>query len=83
MIHQLKILQQYYDGVASGDKTFEIRKNDRGFAKGDTLLLSVWNEELKAFTGDQIQREVTWVLYDHKGLRVGFVILGLGIIDAD
>ena len=38
-IHELKIAAPYYDAVLSGDKNFEIRFNDRGFQKGDTVKL--------------------------------------------
>ena len=39
MIHELKIWPKYYEEVSMGHKTFEIRKNDRDFKKGDTLIL--------------------------------------------
>ena len=35
MIHELKILPEYFNAVISGEKTFEICKNDRPFHKGD------------------------------------------------
>lgn len=38
-IHELKTDPAVFDAVARGDKTHEIRLNDRGFAVGDTLLL--------------------------------------------
>ena len=41
-IHELKIWPQYFDAIASGIKTFEVRKDDRGFAVGDTLVLKEW-----------------------------------------
>lgn len=37
--HVLKTVQPYFDDVASGKKTFEIRKNDRNFQVGDLLRL--------------------------------------------
>lgn len=37
--HELKTLPVYFDAVARGDKTFEVRKNDRDFQTGDTLVL--------------------------------------------
>ena len=37
--HNLKIYLQHYRNVRSGTKTFEIRKNDRAFQKGDTVTL--------------------------------------------
>lgn len=36
-VHNLKILNDFADAVAMGDKTFEIRENDRGYQKGDYI----------------------------------------------
>lgn len=41
--HHLKTLPVYFDAVRRGDKTFEIRKNDRDFQTGDTLVLEECN----------------------------------------
>ena len=40
MIHELKIYPEYFKAVISGEKTFEIRKNDRPFAtrEGDEQI---------------------------------------------
>lgn len=37
--HELKTWPAYFEAVASGLKTFEIRNNDRGFLAGDRLIL--------------------------------------------
>lgn len=37
--HELKIHPEHYNNVKAGTKTFEIRKNDRAFQKGDTVKL--------------------------------------------
>ncbi len=42
MTHELKTLPAYFDAVRGGIKTFEIRKDDRGFNAGDTLILKEW-----------------------------------------
>ncbi|MES2459879.1 MAG: DUF3850 domain-containing protein [Armatimonadota bacterium] len=39
IIHELKTIPPYFEAVWKGDKTAELRKNDRGFAVGDTLVL--------------------------------------------
>jgi len=39
MRHELKTDPAAFQAVVDGQKTFEIRKNDRGFALGDELLL--------------------------------------------
>lgn len=42
MEHDLKIWPKYFNVVQRGDKSFEVRKNDRAFAVGDTLKLREW-----------------------------------------
>lgn len=44
MTHELKILPQYFCRVEDGSKTFEVRKNDRGFQPGDTVVLNKYEE---------------------------------------
>lgn len=43
MEHELKTWPCYFEHVTSGNKTFEIRKNDRGFQSGDTVVLREWD----------------------------------------
>lgn len=38
-MHELKILPEYFEKVLDGSKTFELRKDDRGFNVGDILIL--------------------------------------------
>ena len=35
--HNLKIKPEFAKAVLSGEKTFEVRKNDRGYQKGDLV----------------------------------------------
>ena len=42
--HNLKIRKDFADAVYSGEKTFEIRENDRGFQKGDIIIFNVIKE---------------------------------------
>jgi hypothetical protein len=37
--HELKTWPKYFKAVQKGEKTFELRKNDRDFKKGDILIL--------------------------------------------
>lgn len=43
MNHDLKIWPQYYCRIIDGSKTFEVRKNDRGFQPGDTVVLKEYD----------------------------------------
>lgn len=37
--HELKCRPEYFQRIVSGQKTFEVRKNDRNYQVGDTLVL--------------------------------------------
>lgn len=70
--HKLKILPEYYYAVEDGRKTFEIRKNDRGFHLGQTVLLQKHSES--RYTGDNILVEITYMTdYEKKD---GYVVFG-------
>lgn len=38
--HELKIWPEHYEAVKSGRMTFQMRRNDRDFKKGDTVCLN-------------------------------------------
>jgi len=65
MHHDLKIWPQYFAAVQDGSKTFEIRKNDRGFQKGDTVTLHEYdpNKEVETlrYTGQKLFFKVGYV----------------------
>ncbi len=80
MEHTLKILPEHYAATASGKKLFTIRKNDRDFKLGDTLIKQEWNGT--EYTGKKILCYVTYVfLGGEYGLEKGYCILGLRITD--
>lgn len=43
--HELKVIPPYFDALVSGSKTFEVRKNDRAYQRGDVLILREWHPE--------------------------------------
>ena len=78
-IHNLKIAPQYYAAVVSGDKTFEVRYNDRDYQVGDILNL---NEYLAGiFTGRGIVKKITYILDDADYCKEGFVVLALADVE--
>ena len=36
-LHELKIKEEYWNAILRGDKTFELRKNDRDYQVGDLI----------------------------------------------
>jgi len=77
-IHELKTIDPYFDAVRMGAKTFEIRKDDRGFQPGDLLVLRHWVPE-RGYTGQHVEKVASYVMRDAErfGLAAGFVVLGL------
>ena len=54
MEHELKTDAKVFEAVKLGEKTFEIRKDDRAYAVGDLLILrkaAVLAERLRSATG--------------------------------
>jgi hypothetical protein len=43
--HTLKVEPPYFEALVSGAKTFEVRKNDRAFQRGDVLELREWHPD--------------------------------------
>lgn len=78
-VHELKILPKYFKAVCDGSKTFEIRKNDRGFKVGDTLLLKEWDDNTRMPTGREVIAEVTYILYGNPqfGLHEDYCIMSI------
>jgi uncharacterized phage protein (TIGR01671 family) len=58
-VHDIKINPIFLADIVSGIKTFEIRKNDRGYKKGDILNLQEY--ENGEYTGNEIEVLVTYI----------------------
>ena len=54
--HELKTWPKYFAAVRSGQKRFEIRRNDRDFKVGDILVLREFDPEDDAYTGQAEER---------------------------
>ena len=81
MVHELKTWKAFFNAIASGEKTFELRKNDRGFLVGHELLLREYCPELQTYTGRTVRRKIGYLLggsdAEKFGLQPGYCIMGL------
>lgn len=81
--HRIKVKAPYFAALLDGTKTFEVRRNDRAYQCGDTLVLVPVDEEGYDYCGE-VTRTITFVYsgdprFDgHGGLQPGYVVLGLG-----
>lgn len=90
MTHTLKILKQFADAVLSGEKTFEVRENDRGFQKGDRVRFNVIDKDVASMTKDgkliidshDLEYKVFEITYVLSGWHIdnGYVVFGIKCI---
>ena len=77
MIHELKILPHFFTDVISGEKTFEIRKNDRPFHKGDLLALNEYDADRKCYTGNSCLVYIDYIMNDSDYVKKDMVVMAI------
>ena len=82
-IHELKVWPEYFTALLDGRKTFELRKDDRGFGVGHVLDLREFSPGDETYTGRSVRKKISYISYGDNadtnrwGLQPGFAILGL------
>lgn len=78
MKHKLKTWPEHFDAVVSGQKTFEIRKNDRNFKEGDILILEKYDPEEKEYLFEAIFVKVKHILHGGQfGIEKNYCIMSI------
>jgi len=85
MEHELKIWPIFFEKMLSGEKKFDVRKDDRDFRVGDTLKLREWksfpaygNPTDGEYTGRILYISVDYILRGYNwGIRDGFVVMSI------
>ena len=84
--HCLKLNMRFANAVKRGEKNFEIRKNDRGYQKGDTVVFRIVDDEGKTPYDPKMSPlynrlyEITYVLTGW-GLKEDYCVFGIREID--
>ena len=73
--HYIKILPEYYNAIDSGEKSFEVRYNDRNYQVYDILHLREWYNG--NYTGREMVVEVTYLLDAPDYCKEGYVIMSI------
>lgn len=81
--HRLKVLIKYADAIMIGAKTFEVRKNDRGYEVGDKIVFDVVTNE--GYSIGEAARHplngatyrIDYILDDFEGLAQKYVALAI------
>lgn len=78
-IHNIKLNIEFCDAVYSGEKCFEIRKNDRGYQKGDIITFIAVDKNGFNVYSHPVQDNkyiITYVINGY-GLENGYVVFGI------
>lgn len=82
MRHELKCWPDFYGRILTGEKTFELRLNDRDYHGGDRLWLREWDHTRQEYTGRDCLVEVPYLLAgDWPGLMDGFVVMSIRLAE--
>lgn len=80
-IHILKTWPIYFDAVKRGEKTFEVRRDDRGFQKGDIVVLKRFDPtraEILQENAPTMEFRIGWILAGGQfGVEPGYVVMSL------
>jgi hypothetical protein len=81
-VHRLKSWPENFAAIENGSKTFDLRRDDRGFETGDEIVFEEFRPGVGEYTGARttkyacyIERSTREVVRD--GLAPGFCIIGL------
>jgi len=79
MHHEIKIQKEFAEAVFHGEKTFEIRNNDRGYQKGDLISFKVMDGYFNNLTHplNDMTFEITYVLGSFVGLAPDYVAFAI------
>lgn len=85
MRHEIKIQKEFAQAVFLGEKTFEVRNNDRGYQKGDLIEFKVMDGGLSDPTHplNDMTFEITYVLGSFAGLAPNYVAFAIRDVTED
>lgn len=79
MTHEIKIEKPYADAVLSGDKTFEVRYDDRGYQKGDEIEFTVIDSKDNSPITHPLDGRIFYITYvlHGWGIKDGWCVFGI------
>ena len=78
--HDLKTVGDFFEPIWRGDKTFELRKDDRGFNVGHVLVLREWSSQT-GYSGRYIKAAVTYLLAGQPWMAPQYVAMGIQVYE--
>lgn len=84
IVHVLKLDHDFYLPIRSGQKTFEVRLNDRDYAVDDILVLRDFHPHAKSYSSVRPEiRVVTYITNFPPAIREGWVCMAVRAPTAD
>ena len=78
--HRIKILESFANAVYCGDKKFEVRKNDRGYQKGDYVeFIVLYDSDGCEYVDHPLSKyrfQINYVLSGW-GIEEGYCVFGI------
>lgn len=89
MIHDVKSWGMFYQDIKTGERTSDIRKNDRRYAVGDVMNLKEYDPVTATYTGDSQKVKITYLqcnksnpcAISREALSDDYVVLSIKKID--
>ena len=83
-VHKVKCWTSYFEAIVAGEKNFDVRRDDRGYQKGDLIKLEQYDPKHCRYVTDpddgipySIEKEIKYILTGGQfGIEPGFVVLG-------
>jgi hypothetical protein len=75
--HVLKCKNPYFEECWHKRKPFEVRRCDRDFKEGDTVILKEYNPVGNIYSGREITAQISYILMKFDGIKKGYWVLGL------
>jgi len=78
--HVLKTWPEFYQPIVCGEKTTELRKNDRNFKVGDELRLREFDPKTKRYSGHEASARIIGIILKSPGLTPDYCAISIKLI---
>lgn len=80
-VYQIRMGTSLFEEVISCERTFELRKNDKNYKKGDILEMMEFKDG--RYTGRTVRVLVTYILTEFTGLADGYCIMQIKLMETE
>lgn len=82
--HVVKCWPEYFKAIQSGEKTFDLRFDDRDYQIGDDLVQEEFRVGVGEYTGRELRCKITFIArgeqFERFGLMKGYACLAIKLV---